>query len=234
VKTSNYFQVDNPLVHLGDFAFVGRHLAERAEVSSKVVAKQHPTEKLGNLAIIDGRCGMIEYSDLPESLAQARDADGRLLLWAGSPAIHLFDLAFLQRMTSAAGHIPWHVARKKVPHLGPDGGMVHPKEENALKFERFIFDVLPHAERWTVLETTRGEFEPLKNATGAESPATVRGALVEQAAGWLEENGVRVPRDGEGRPKVPIEISPLLALEASDLAGKLPANLSLDRPMYLE
>lgn len=234
VRTVYYFQVDNPLVKLGDFAFVGRHLAERAEVSSKVVAKQHPTEKLGNLAIIDGRCGMIEYSDLPETLAHKKDAEGRLLLWAGSPAIHLFDLDFLRRMTATAAHIPWHVARKKVPHLGPQGQNVQPERENALKFERFIFDVLPHAERWSVTETTRGEFEPLKNATGPESPATVRQALIDQAASWLEANGVKVPRDAEGRVSVPIEISPLRALEAADLADKIPADLRLDRPTHLD
>ncbi len=30
---------------------------------------------------------------------------------------------------------------------------IEPDKENALKFERFIFDVLPLAERWTVVET---------------------------------------------------------------------------------
>ena len=38
IRTIYYFQVDNPLVHLADFVFIGRHLAEKAEVSSKVVA----------------------------------------------------------------------------------------------------------------------------------------------------------------------------------------------------
>ena len=34
-----YFQVDNPLVKVGDPAFVGRHIALRAEASSKVIDK---------------------------------------------------------------------------------------------------------------------------------------------------------------------------------------------------
>ena len=32
---------------------------------------------------------------------------------------------------------------------------MQPAAENALKFERFIFDVLPLAERWTVVEALR-------------------------------------------------------------------------------
>ena len=231
VRTIYYFQVDNPLVHLADYVFVGRHLAERAEVSSKVVAKQFPTEKLGNLALIDGRCGIIEYSDLPEDLARATDDQGRPKLWAGNPAIHLFDLDFLKRVVGGAGRIPWHIENKKVPHFGEPA----PAKENALKFERFIFDVLPLADRWTVTATTRhDEFEPLKNAEGPESPATVRQAIIEQAGRWLEAAGATIPRDAEGKVAVAIEISPLVALVAADLEGKIAAGTRFDRPTYLD
>ena len=231
VRTIYYFQVDNPLVNLADYVFVGRHLAERAEVSSKVVAKQFPTEKLGNLALIDGRCGIIEYSDLPEELARATDEQGRPKLWAGNPAIHLFDLDFLKRVVGGADRIPWHIAKKKVPHHGEPA----PTKENALKFERFIFDVLPLADRWTVTATTRPEeFEPLKNADGPESPATVRQAILEQAGRWLESVGAKVARDADGKVAVPIEISPLVALEAADLEGKIAAGTRFDRATYLQ
>ena len=35
-----------------------------AEVSSKVLPKTGPKEKVGNFLLVDGRCSMIEYSDL--------------------------------------------------------------------------------------------------------------------------------------------------------------------------
>lgn len=234
VRTISYFQVDNPLVKLGDFVFLGQHLDQRAEVSSKVVEKQFPTEKLGNLGLIHGRCGIIEYSDLPESLAHAVDAEGRPTFWAGNPAIHLFDVSFLRRMTADAEAMPWHLARKKVPHLSHTGARIDPDRENALKFERFIFDVLPRADRWTVMATTRAEeFEPIKNATGPESPETSKRAMVEQNARWLETQGVRVPRTPAGDVATPIEISPLIALEADDLAGRVGASLHIAGPLYL-
>src|SRR5262249_6081949 len=148
--------------------------------------------------------------------------------WAGNPAIHLFDVGFLARMTADAGAMPWHLARKKVPHLNEAGEWVEPTRENALKFERFIFDVLPRAERWTATTTTRAEeFEPVKNATGAESPATAQQALSDLAGRWLETHGVRVPRDAQGHVLSPIEISPLAALEAEDLAGRVGPSLEV-------
>src|SRR5262249_20711450 len=92
-----YFQVDNPLVKIGDPAFLGRHIATRSEVSSKAIEKAHAKEKMGVLALIDGRCGIVEYSDLLDELAQATDRDTKLRYRAGSPAIHLFDVEFLKR-----------------------------------------------------------------------------------------------------------------------------------------
>jgi len=131
--------------------------------------------------------------------------------------------------------IPFHLARKKVPYLDDQGQVVEPRRENALKFEMFIFDVLPMAERWTVVETSRREeFMPLKNATGPDSPETVRQALANLAGDWLDRAGIAVPRRPSGDVAVPVEISPLYALDAEELAGKVDRNLKIDGPVYLD
>jgi UDP-N-acetylglucosamine/UDP-N-acetylgalactosamine diphosphorylase len=196
-------------------------------VSSKIVAKRGPKEKVGVFARVDGRCAIVEYSDLPEELAVATDATGKLKLWAGNPAIHLFDVAFLDRMTSDPDLLPFHIAKKKVPCIDATGQPIEPKTENALKFERFIFDTLPAADRWTIVETTRAtEFAPLKNADGEDSPATVEAALVALAQDWLTQAGATV----QGK----VEISPLFALDAEELSRKVPRGTRIDGPRYLE
>jgi UDP-N-acetylglucosamine/UDP-N-acetylgalactosamine diphosphorylase len=229
-----YFQVDNPLVVVADPVFLGHHLRARAEVSTKAILKHGPQEKLGNLVLIDGRCGMIEYSDLPADLARQTEPDGRLRFRVGNPAIHIFDLEFLKKVTTGDMQIAYHVARKKVPYLDEAGQRVEPATENALKFEMFIFDVLPRAERWTVMETDRRtEFHPVKNATGNDSPATVRQAMANVAGAWLEAAGVSVPRDAKGDVAVTLEISPLLALDAGELPGKVGPQTRIAGPTYL-
>jgi UDP-N-acetylglucosamine/UDP-N-acetylgalactosamine diphosphorylase len=230
-----YFQVDNPLIKVADPLFLGHHIAEGSEASSKVIPKLGPTDKLGNLVLIDGHCSMIEYSDLPESLARSTDAQGRLRFATGSPAIHIFEIEFLRRLTEGELRIPFHVARKKVPYLDATGRRVEPTKENALKFEMFIFDVLPRAERCAVVETSRREeFEPLKNATGPDSPATVKQALSNLAADWLKRAGVQVPRQADGNAAVPLEISPLFALDAEELAAKVDRGRRIEGPTYFE
>jgi UDP-N-acetylglucosamine/UDP-N-acetylgalactosamine diphosphorylase len=205
-----YLQVDNPLVNIAEPLFLGHHIAANSEVSSKVISKRNAQERAGVFATVDGCCTIIEYSDLPKHLAAATDEAGRLRLWAGSPATHIFDVGFLERMTADPQGLPLHVARKKVSHVGEP----EPQKENALKFERFIFDVLPKAERWVLLEAAREEeFAPVKNAEGDDSPATAKAALVAQAHRWLIAAGAK--------PEGDVEISPLVALEARDLKGKV-------------
>ena len=220
IRTIYYFQVDNPLVNLADYIFIGRHLETNAEVSSKVLPKTGPKEKVGNFLLVDGRCAMIEYSDLPDEWAHETDESGHLKFWAGNPAIHLFDVVFLRKITATADRLPWHLARKKVPHLDDAGQVVHPDTENALKFERFIFDILPHAERWTVLPIAREEeFAPVKNKDGVDSPATAQEMMCARATRWLRAAGVEVA-DG-----IKVEISPLYALDAMEAevdADRLP------------
>jgi UDP-N-acetylglucosamine/UDP-N-acetylgalactosamine diphosphorylase len=230
-----YFQVDNPLVRVADPLFLGHHLAHKAEVSSKVVPKRGPKDKLGNLVCVDGRCTIIEYSDLPDELAVQTEPDGQLRFRAGSPAIHIFDVDFLARVTGERDRIPFHIARKKVPYLNAAGQVVQPEKENALKFERFIFDVLPLADRWTVVETSWAEdFAPLKNKEGADSPQAVEQALSNLAADWLTRAGVKVPRRPDGSAAVPLEISPLVALDAADLAARVKPGLTIEGPCYLD
>lgn len=221
-----YFQVDNPLVKIADPVFLGRHIAAKADVSSKVIPKDGPHDKLGNLVLIDGKLSIIEYSDLPHSLAEARNPDGSLRISVGNPAIHIFDLEFLARVMESRTGMPFHVARKKVPHYEPASGKsITPKTENALKFERFIFDVLPLCRNWTAVATSRREeFAPLKNADGADSPESVRKAMIELAGDWLTKAGAKL------KPGVAVEISPLWALEPGDV--KIDAGMTIDTPQF--
>jgi UDP-N-acetylglucosamine/UDP-N-acetylgalactosamine diphosphorylase len=233
IRTVFYFQVDNPLVQIADPASIGLHRQTEAEISFKVVEKILPDEKVGLVVEVDGRPQVIEYSDLCTELAERREPDGSLELWAGSIAIHLFDRAFLERLASGGGKLPFHRAIKKVPYVNADGDIVAPAAPNGVKFETFIFDALPLAERYCLIEADRAlEFEPLKNATGTDSPATVRQRMSDLFAGWLEYAGVKVPRRPDGSVPFAIEISPLFALDAAELKAKLPKGLVVDGPFY--
>jgi UDP-N-acetylglucosamine/UDP-N-acetylgalactosamine diphosphorylase len=233
IRTIFYFQVDNPLVDVADTAFLGGHLNQQADLSSKVLVKETPGEKLGLFVLVDGRLTIIEYSDLPDDLARQTDVQGRLNFWAGNPAIHLFQVDFLDRITRDRLGLPWHVARKKVPFLDARGQLVSPQTENALKFERFIFDAFPPALNWWLVPMNRrAEFMPLKNATGPDSPETVRQGMSNLAGAWLERAAVSVPRQQNGDVAVPLEISPLFALDAADLAAKADPSWRIDGPRY--
>ena len=218
IEYISYFQVDNPLVSVVNPLFIGLHALEESDMSAIMLAKTGPFEKLGNFCISDNKLMIIEYSDLPDKLAEARNDDGSLKFIAGSPAIHVISREFVDELTKHGRlELPWHRADKKIKFINSQGEMISPEEPNGVKLESFIFDALQLAGKTIILEAAREEeFAPTKNKTGVDSVESCREMLIERDAGRLERVGVEVPRDENGKAAVKIEISPLAVIDDED------------------
>ena len=229
-----YFQVDNPLVDIANEEFLGYHILSRSEWTSQVIRKQEALEKVGNVISVDERLHVIEYSDLPDKFAERRKLDGLLEIWAGSIATHVMRLDFLkQQAEKYQESLPFHIAKKGVSYIDESGNMINPKkyvnsknetvtEPNAIKFERFIFDLLPMAQNAIVVEVDAWHhFAPLKNASGAttDSPELVREQLSGIFTEWLDKAGIKTA------PGIKVEISPLFANSPEMLAERVTQGL---------
>jgi len=210
IRQFAYFQVDNPLASPFDPLFFGLHLDEGARMSSKAVRKRDASEKVGVLGHLDEKLACIEYSDLPAELRESVDERGQLVYSAGNIAIHALEHAFVEELTRGGLLLPWHLARKRMPVYDPALGLV---ERDGIKFETFVFDALGFSPHSVVLEVERArEFSPVKNASGADSPATTRADICRLHASYAARAGWPIPQHGpEGYPS--IEIDPLLGEE---------------------
>jgi UDP-N-acetylglucosamine/UDP-N-acetylgalactosamine diphosphorylase len=221
VEYLSYWQVDNPLVKLFDPLFIGLHALDGAQMSSKAVIKNAPKEKVGNFCLVDGKVTVIEYSDLPDELAEKRAPDGSLVFQLGSIAIHIISTGFVEMLNTRGHSLPLHRAVKKIPHIDMQGNHVEPRRPNGVKLESFIFDALPLAETSIILQIDRAEqFAPTKNATGEDSVETTHRMMVERAARWLESAGVPVPRRPDGSADCTLEIAPSFALDKADVPAQ--------------
>ena len=226
-----YGQVDNPLIQICDPALVGYHLNSGSEMTSQVVRKTDWSQKVGNVVSINGKVQIIEYSDLPENYAKQTTPDGALKLWAGSIAVHLFKLDFLDRSLAQADSLPFHLANKKVPFLDISGKQVEPNKPNAIKFERFIFDLLPLAENAIVCEVKAEDgFCAVKNAAPAnsETPQHVQNAISDLHSRWLVEIGAKLA------PGITVEINPMFAADVESLKDKISAGTEITETTYFQ
>ena len=241
IEQISYFQVDNPLCRVVDPVFLGLHAAapdSSGEMSTKVVSKTEPGEKVGVVAQVDGVTQVLEYSDLSDELTGAREPDGRLRLRAGNIAIHAISVDFVERLNAGGEcHLPFHRAEKKVQCIDPTTGATQtPDTPNAVKLEMFVFDAIPLAGKTTpgqstdpainkgsiVYEVDRvDEFAPIKNAQGNDSPATSARLQTERIARWLEWRKHPVPRRADGSPDCTLEISPITAMTKLDLQSMM-------------
>ncbi len=225
-----YAQVDNPLVQVLDPTLIGYHLLAQSEMTTQVVKKRFALEKVGNVVSIDGKIQIIEYSDLPAKYAEQTNPDGSLKLWAGNIAVHVFDVAFIRRVVKFADGLPFHRALKPVPYVDRTGRLVKPTTANAIKFERFVFDLLPLAEQAIVVEgDAREVFAPVKNADGAptDTPAATKAALIALHHNWLRLANCTID-DG-----VMVEIHPAWALDAAEVKRKITTPIHFAANTYL-
>src|SRR5262249_25924528 len=100
---------------------------------------------------------------------------------------------------------------------------------NAIRFERFIFDLLPLAEHALVVEVDPAEaFAPVKNSNEepTDNPNTSKAAMMALARRQLREAGVQVADD------MPVEINPLWASTVGEIRAKIEPGTVIREPTY--
>lgn len=187
IKAMTIILVDNPLADPFDAELVGFHYQQNADMTLKCTEKTDPEEKVGVLVKQEGRCTVVEYSEMPESEKKARRSDGRLKHCCANLSLFCLSLRFIQKIVKEDHTLPLHKAWKAAQFVDEKGMPQCATKPNAWKFETFIFDWLMHAKKVAALIYPREEcFAPLKNLSGPDSPETVRRALQERDRAVLQ------------------------------------------------
>lgn len=165
--------IDNVLLKMVDPTLIGLAEEKGVEIATKSILKNDPKERVGVICKKDGKVGVIEYSEMPEDLAEAVDEDGDLIFGESHIMCNLFSLEILQKLAKVT--LPYHKAHKKNSYLNENLELVAPTEPNSYKFETFIFDSFNYVDDIAILRGTREvDFAPVKNKEGVDSPETAK------------------------------------------------------------
>ena len=163
--------VDNALLNMVDPMLLGLTKKRGTEIASKTIVKNSPYEKVGVFCKKNGKPGVIEYSEIPESLIEEVDEHGELMYGESHIMCNLYTLDAIEKIANV--ELPYHSAHKKVYFMQEDGNMFFAKEPNGYKYEAFIFDGFELFDDITLYRGKREEdFAPVKNAEGVDSPET--------------------------------------------------------------
>ncbi len=221
-----YHQVDNPAVLPPDPLLVGWHHLRGSQMTTRVVSRRTAEERMGVVLSVAGRTRIVEYIDLPQSVAAAGDG-GRLRFWAGNIGVHVLD----QQVLAHASGLPWHRVDRTVVHVPGHGSgqPIEPGTANAWQFERFIFDLLPEIETGLVVEGDRGrDFLPVKQSRGTDSLESARAGLLALHRSWLEAAGTSV------HPEAEVEITPSWALSAEEVLDRSGSDVAVQARTVFE
>lgn len=163
--------VDNILLKIVDPILTGLTISEKNLISSKSVVKKNAKERVGVFCKLNGVPKVIEYTELPEQMAEEIDKSGELMYGEVNILSHLFNIKALEKL--AEQRLPYHTAFKKSNYLNEDGEFIEVSDPNAYKFESYIFDGFSFFDDMSILRVNReNEFAPIKNKEGSDSPET--------------------------------------------------------------
>ena len=159
--------VDNVILKMADVILLGMAIKKGVQIASKSVVKANPHEKVGVFCKMNGHPKVIEYSELPEKMAEEVDDDGELKYGESHIMCNLFSIDAIEKVSKEV--LMYHSAFKKNSYIDENGREIIPEEPNSYKFESFIFDSF---------EFLRGkredDFAPVKNKEGVDSPKTAK------------------------------------------------------------
>ncbi len=162
--------VDNILIDFFEPTFLGMMVEQNRKVAMKSVTKVSPEEKVGVACKINGKPGVVEYTEISEEMANLRDENGNLVYGESYFGFVVYTTAFLKEIAQG---LTYHVARKKNDYIDEEGNEVIGQEPNTYKFEMFIFEGFGFADDMLVLSVDRKKnFAPIKNKEGQDSPET--------------------------------------------------------------
>ena len=180
IEFIQFLFVDNPLADPYDLELAGACCRLGDDIAVKCVDRGAADEKVGLIVSHQGRLRVVEYTEFPLQEWTALREDGTLRHRLANIGRYCFSLSFIERLVKEAplGTLPLHLAKKKAPVASRSGMPDWPLEPNSWKFERYIFDVFPYAQRTHALVSPREEcYAPLKNSSGEHSIDSVQRAL---------------------------------------------------------
>ena len=165
--------VDNALLKMADTILLGMAIDKKVQIASKSIVKANPHERVGVFAKMNGHPAVIEYSEMPEKMAEEVDSDGELKYGEAHIMCNLYTIEAIEKISKET--LIYHSAFKKNAYIDEDGKEVIPQKENSYKFESFIFDAFGLFDDIAILRGKReDDFAPVKNRDGVDSPKTAK------------------------------------------------------------
>ena len=165
--------VDNALLKMIDVTLLGMAIKKGVQIASKSVAKANPQERVGVFCKMNNHPKVIEYTELPEKMAEEVDSDGELKFGESHIMCNLYTIDAIEKISKEP--LIYHTAFKKNSYIDENGKEVIPTEPNSYKFESFIFDAFELFDDIAILRGKReDDFAPVKNKEGVDSPKTAK------------------------------------------------------------
>lgn len=178
IEHINIVHVDNPLSDPFDYEFIGFHCIKKNEVSLKAIPRTDSNESVGIIVLNENNRVIIqEYTEFDEKEKNSKISSNQLKHYCANSGMLCLQMNFLEKASSF--NLPYHLAVKEARIYDIKKKIFLTKK--AIKYEKFVFDVLPLSNLTGVLVVPKELcFAPLKNARGYRGVENTKLLLLER------------------------------------------------------
>lgn len=153
--------VDNILLDIIDPVFIGLTIDNNSDISSKSVSKEDINNNEWIFVNVDDFPNIIRPKYLTNEMKYEKNSNGKYKYNQINILSHLFKKEAFLKCEDIS--LPYHMVYRKTSYLDENGTKKEATEPNSFKLEKFIYDVFPYFNRFTLLEVDREkEFSPIK------------------------------------------------------------------------
>lgn len=168
IKYIQISNVDNILCKVFDPIFLGLMSEKKFKVGVKSFFKQPADSKEFVFCKYKNKPFMLNYQFINSEFSSQKK-NNRFLYRDTFSGISIFSMDAILKLSKK--ELPYHRAYKNYKYINIEGQLINQEEENAFKFEKYIFDSFNYFNDMLVYRVDQEtEFAPIKNKTGDNSP----------------------------------------------------------------
>ena len=124
--------VDNVLVKMVDPVLIGISISNNVPAAGKSVVKAGPKERVGVFCKRNGKPSVVEYTEITDEMAEAKNESGDLVFGESHILCNLFSVKAIDDISKKK--LPYHSAFKKAKYIDENGKLIVPEKPNPYKF----------------------------------------------------------------------------------------------------
>ena len=160
IKYVLFSTIDNPILNIVDYNFIGTTIKNNYSLSSKTVPKTSIEDLEWVFCKYNDKPTILPFKFISLGMFDLKDDSNNYIYRQKNIVNHLISIDNIEKFSNI--NFKYHRAYKKNNYLDENGVLTNTDKPNSFKFEQFIFDAFSYAKDMLLYQVSNEYFKPIK------------------------------------------------------------------------